>query len=468
MPSFVFLAIATSLATLILFVLSSLQFWLLGAGSDLGFFDQLVFLQSQGLMPISTLYKEIHLIGDHVALVLYPIALLYKIHPSIYWLIFVQALSLASGAIPIYLLSRHFQLSRRFSEAITLCYLLYPVIFNANFYADFRTEVIAVPALLWALFFLRSHRWLAFYVTILLTLLTKDILTLTVATFGIWIAIFQRRWLHGLAVVVMSAVWFGVAFFYVIPNFRGDQGIASIGFYAYLGDSFREIVANLIQNPSILIARVLAIDNLFYYLLLVLPILGLVKLTKITDLVPAIATLGMNTLSDGWQRDLIHHYSLPILPFLFFWAIDSVASWQRSGKRLWLKPRWAVLWSIAAFCALAKYGYFYERYLPKLPEAIALHQILPHVHPGDRVLSTSHVVSLLTQRPVIRLLEGGGWPQGSAKPENFDAIVLSYPFATTAERARLDRLIPALLADSKHYQGFVSIDRQSFVFRRKV
>ena len=44
--------------------------------------------------------------GNHAAWVVYPLALLYKIYPSAYWLLAVQAVSLALGAIPAYYLAK--------------------------------------------------------------------------------------------------------------------------------------------------------------------------------------------------------------------------------------------------------------------------------------------------------------------------------------------------------------------------
>ena len=133
-PATLFLAGLVAIASLILLGFSSLQLWLFRAGNDLGFFDQLVYLLSRGQTPISTLLEGVHLVGDHGAIILYPLALLYVIYPSVYWLLTVQAIALSSGAIPIYALSRESGLSVKYAKAIALCYVLYPAIFNINFY----------------------------------------------------------------------------------------------------------------------------------------------------------------------------------------------------------------------------------------------------------------------------------------------------------------------------------------------
>jgi hypothetical protein len=44
---------------------------------DLAIFDQAVYLISQGQTPFVTV-RNLHILGDHAALILYPIALLYR------------------------------------------------------------------------------------------------------------------------------------------------------------------------------------------------------------------------------------------------------------------------------------------------------------------------------------------------------------------------------------------------------
>ena len=62
---------------LILSFASSLRhFWFHSSSWDLGIFDQAIYLISQGQKPFSTLLG-FHILGDHGALVLYPLGFLY-------------------------------------------------------------------------------------------------------------------------------------------------------------------------------------------------------------------------------------------------------------------------------------------------------------------------------------------------------------------------------------------------------
>jgi uncharacterized membrane protein len=126
------LAWICSLSALILFLCSSLRHVLFrSTGWDLGIYDQVVYLISQGQPPISS-FLQMHHLGNHAAWSVYALGLLYKIYPSVYWLLLVQATALALGAIPIWYLARLAGLTNRQALTMSAVYLLYPVIFNAN------------------------------------------------------------------------------------------------------------------------------------------------------------------------------------------------------------------------------------------------------------------------------------------------------------------------------------------------
>jgi uncharacterized membrane protein len=157
------------ISAIILFACSSLRHALIQSnGWDLGIFDQAVYLISRGLPPISS-FLGFHIVGDHAALVFYPLALLYKIYPDVHWLLAVQAIALASGALPTWYLARLAGLRGEYAVTIAAVYLLYPVVFNSNLF-DFHPDVFALPALLWAILAARLGQvlWFCFAITVVL------------------------------------------------------------------------------------------------------------------------------------------------------------------------------------------------------------------------------------------------------------------------------------------------------------
>lgn len=391
--------------TLILFGFSSLRHALFQSTAlDLAFFDQLVYLASQGLPPISSLLG-FSLIGDHAAFILYFIALFYKVKPDVHWLFFIQAIALASGAIPIYALSRQANLSQVYSRAIALSYCLYPAIFNINFYTDFRPEAIAVPSLLWAIWAAIANQTWQFIIAILLVLSCKDILSLTVIAVGIWLIIQEKRFFYGCFAIILGIIWFIFTIIYLIPQLRQGQA-GGVVFYSSFGNSFSDIIIKIITDPNLVLSKLFLPDRIFYYFLLILPIIIAINWRAIASILPATPILLLNSISDySAQRDLIHHYSLAIFPFLFIWIINSIKYFKQEKQRQWLKPKWLIVWAIISFIVLAKYSFFWNRYLSNLSNLDDLRTAVNLVSSPGGVVTNSTIAPHLSHRSVIKIID---------------------------------------------------------------
>lgn len=390
--------------TLVLMISSSVRHALLQTGAlDLALFDQWIYLLSRDVPPISSFFN-FHVLGDHAAFILYPISLLYRISPDIHWMLIIQALSLAMGVLPLYALGIQSGLSKLDCKTLSLCYVLYPAIFNVNFYADFRPESIAVPSMLWAVWAGIEKKTMQLVLSIFLVLVCKDILSLSIIALGIWFWIAKHRRVYAFACIALGSIWCGFTIGFLVPLLRnGEPG--GIGFYNSLGGSLSKVAFNVLTNPALLVSRALAFDSLFYYLLLVAPVILCLHWRRIGILIPALPMLFLNILSDYQpQRDLIHHYSLPIFPFVILWFMTSLGTYRKQGQRHWLNLKLLVSWSIIAFLALGKYDYFFTRYLSHLSNISSAYQAISLVQPNDSVLATSYFCPHLSHRLIIREL----------------------------------------------------------------
>jgi uncharacterized membrane protein len=320
-------------SSLILFTASSLRHFLFQSTAlDLAVFDQWVYLTSQGFPPISS-FLGFHMIGDHAAFILYFIALPYKIYPDVHWLFAIQASALALGCLPIYALSLQTGLSVAYARAIAISYLLYPALFNINFFTDFRPEAIAVPGILWASWAGIAGKTRQLIIAITLVLSCKDTLSLTVIAFGIWLSLSHHRRIYGIGCIVAGTVWSLFTIGYLVPLLRGGQA-GGVVFYNSLGDSPRQIIWNIITNPGLILEKFFVPDTLFYYLLLLLPVIIGLHWRQSMTILPALPMLLLNIISDyGAQRDLTHHYSLPIFPFIIVWLLRSIKQYQKEKKK---------------------------------------------------------------------------------------------------------------------------------------
>lgn len=413
----IFLLLAISINTLLLFACSSLRHILFQSNAfDLGIFDQAVYLISQGQTPISS-YIGHHILGDHAALIWYPIALLYKIYPSLYWLFAIQALALSLGAIPTWCLARQVGLNKRKANAIFCAYLLHPLIFNVNLF-DFHPEAIALPALLTAIWCAREKLFWWFCLNIIIVLACKAVLSLTIAAMGVWLLGFEKRRLYGALAIVLGTAWFFIASGLIIPHFSGRE-VTGVERYSYLGNSVFEIIQNLILKPGLILGKIFNLANFGYLLLLFVPFAWGLSRKSLIPLFGAIPCIAINIIADYLpQKDLVNHYSLPALPFIFLAVIASLAA----GKGWIQNPRGIVIWSLVGFLLLAKSTYFGGIYLKSLDNWQATREAISLVQPQASVLTTASISAHLSHRQLIKFTKTDSPPTNL---QDFEYILLN-------------------------------------------
>ncbi|QIR41364.1 DUF2079 domain-containing protein [Tolypothrix sp. PCC 7910] len=386
------------ISTIILFISSTLRHELFNSSGDLAFFDQGIYLISQGKTPISSII-DFHTLADHAAWILYFLALLYKIYPSVYWLFAVQSLALALGALPTYLLALQAGLEKTQAVVMMAVYLLYPVVYNSNL-ADFHPDVIAVPAILTAIFAARTKRIIWFCISIILVLGCKAVLSLTVAAMGVWLLFFEKRRLYGAIALFSGTAWFLIANELIIPFFGGEAALLNrhLYRYSYLGNSFSETIKILLSHPEVIFKNIFSSINLEYLVSLIAPILWGLKHQYMLPVIGAIPCIALNILADHpSQKNLVLHYSLPALPFLMVAIIASLAS----GKA-WIKQnRVIILWSLVGFLVLGKWGLFTSRYLRNVDNWQATKDAIALIKTPDSVFTTDIITPHLTHRELI-------------------------------------------------------------------
>jgi uncharacterized membrane protein len=446
---------------IVLFAASSIRHILFQSNAlDLGWFDQAVYLISQGKPPIVS-FVDFHILGDHAAFIFYPIALLYKIYPSVYWLFFVQALALALAVIPIYQLALESELNQNQAKTLTIVYLLYPLIFNVNLF-DFHADVIALPAIFWAILAARLGYIIWFCLALLVILSCKAIFSLTVVGMGIWLLLFEKKHAYGIIALIIGVAWFLIATQVIIPHFTGADAALEMADqrYSYLGSSLGEIVKNLILKPGLVFGKLFSLANLEYLLFLLIPLVWGLSPQHLTPLIAAIPALGLNLITDyAPQKDLVHQYSIPILPFLFLTVIATLAA-----NKNWLKQsKYIIIWSLVGFLALGKYGYFGSLYLNSLDTWKASRQAIALINTQGGVLTSASIAPHLTHRTLIKLAIAGS---ESLNLSQFDYILLNQRHPGWSSSPELiDHLVQKLNSDVKFDLTYQQ--DQVFLFSRK-
>jgi uncharacterized membrane protein len=309
---------------------------------DLGNMVQAVWWTAHGHpLQMTNLHgQQISRLAAHVDPILALFGPLWWIWPSPDLLLVTQALAVAAGAWPVFLLARKHLGSPRAGLGFALAYLLYPATgwLTLN---EFHPVALATPLLLYAFWYLDNDRLLAFALCAVAAAACKEEIGLVAAGFGAWYAIGRRRWLAGTAIAGLGLAWSAIAIAVVIPHFHATGESDFYGRYSEVGGSAGGIVKTAFTHPLRIVDAAFTERDLRYLLELTAPLAALCVLAPLV-LVAALPELAINLLSATTTQTSIHfHYTAGLIPPLVIAAVFG-------AKRL---GRWAV--PIAALVVLA-------------------------------------------------------------------------------------------------------------------
>ena len=257
--------------------------------------------------------------GDHFEPILYVLAPLGWLWPGAVSLLLAQTVILAAGALAVFAYARE-RLDARLAAAFALLYLLNPTLHGINV-RDMHPAAFAIPLVLAAALAFDRGRPVWCAVALALTLACREDAAVAVVGFGVWLALGRRRWLPGVAVVVIAVAVLFVDLQYVIPHYRGAP-YHHLYRYESLGSSLSEILVTLGLRPWRWIPLVLEPAKIVYLLALLLP-LGCLPLGAPRVFAAALPGLLLNLLSvDPKLYNYRAQYQAFVLPFLVLAAIE--------------------------------------------------------------------------------------------------------------------------------------------------
>src|SRR6266702_4891960 len=228
----------------------------------------------------------------HFEPILLPLSLLYAFGADPHILLVFQTLALASGALPVFLLTRKYIPEWPFiAVAMATAYLLSPALLGINIF-DFHPISLATPLLLYAVLALTYKRYGWFILACILAASCKEDIPFSLAILGLFL------------------IWK-----YKLPRL----GIALT-------------IGNLVLHPWLLFTTFITLDR-FYYLAGLLRSTGFLCLLAPEWLLLAIPTLAENLLStDSLLYSGVYHYNATIIPFVMLAAIHGtrrlIIFWQ--------------------------------------------------------------------------------------------------------------------------------------------
>lgn len=298
----------------------------LEAGTPLATFAQSAWLVGEGFVPESTL-AEGNYLARQASFILYPIALLTKIFPTVTTLLVVQSLALASGVVPLWRLARSSaRLRVGTTAAVIFAYSFYAAVHNANL-ADFHPETIALPALLMAARNGLAGRWFRLSVAVTLVLSTRADLGLAIGGLGVLIGV-ERSRRAGWVTAIVGVGWTALAILAVQPAYADGAFPHLEAFAAYGTDNPFDVLWGMVSSPFEVLGDLLSEQNFRTVVALLAPVLFLPVVAP-RFLLPAVPLYMLYLLADVPEGQFEEaQQQIPVVAFVF---VATVFALQRLG-----------------------------------------------------------------------------------------------------------------------------------------
>ncbi|MBO4423308.1 MAG: DUF2079 domain-containing protein [Clostridia bacterium] len=312
---------------------------------DFGIFSQMFYYMKHTLLPLVTCERD--MLTSHFSVHISPIFYLflpfYAVFPSPATLLVCQAVTLASGVVPVVLICKKLGLSNKAAAAFAFVYALYPALCGGCFY-DLHENKFLAPLLLWLFFFVVKKSWPGTMAFSVLVLLVKEDAAAYVAFAGIFVLLcgIRKEKFKGLAMLVLSLAYFGAAVLVLRTVGEGTMEERFSNFMTGPGDGIAAVIANVIKDPAFVVHEMLdnAADTIAetkpeFIIRMMIP-LGFLpfvtkKLPRYTLLLPLVL---INLMPDYvYQHSIFFQYTYGPLAFLIFAAILNYADLSERTKR---------------------------------------------------------------------------------------------------------------------------------------
>jgi uncharacterized membrane protein len=315
---------------------------------DLGNMVQAVWSTAQGrpLEATDMAGEQSVRLASHVDPILVLLAPVWILAPSPLSLAAVQIAACSLGALPVFWLGRKHLESEAAGAILALAYLAYPWLAWSALDA-IHPVTLAIPLLLYAVWFLESGRLWSFAACAFLVVATGELMGLAIGGLGLWYWLARKQRRAGLTIAAAGAGWTIVALKVVIPHYRGAESPFYANYEA-VGGSPEGILQMALTDPTSILSALTSADDVAYLFSLSAPLAGAFFLAP-AILVAALPQLAANMLS---ARDTFvdprAHYIAAIVPLLFAATVFGLKRVSpRSRTRLA-----ALLLGLSAACTL--------------------------------------------------------------------------------------------------------------------
>jgi uncharacterized membrane protein len=290
---------------------------------DIGLYDQGVWLLSRFHAPYVTLMGR-NLFGDHTQFSLLVLVPLYWVRPDATTLLYTQALVMALGAVPVYMLAMRRLRNPAFATVFVAAFLLHPALARSNL-ENYHPDSFLIPIIGLAIYAAIENKPRMFLICSALALMCKEDVVLILLPIALWYAIRHNRRVG--AFVVAASIAFAAFATNVIM--RSLIGVPTLNTWRIPFGGVHGFLMEALRQPADVVKYLIKGEHPngrpFYVWQMIAPT-GLLFFVAPEVAVTVVAVLAINVMSTfGYQHQIAYHYSMVLLPGLALGTVYAVA-----------------------------------------------------------------------------------------------------------------------------------------------
>ena len=322
---------------------------------DLGIYTRAVYDYAHFHFNYADVFKVQHenILADHFDPILILISPLYYLFGT-YVLLVAQIAFVHLGAIGIYKIAIQQLQNKTLALLAMTSFLAFYGIFSALSF-DVHTNVFAAMLIPWLFYFFINAKWVHVFVFSALVLLCKENMALWLIFIGFglaWLSYKEKKKRNiALIISLISAIYFVCITMIIMPALSAHANYAHMR-YDVLGNSFGEILSNLLKHPfaaiAVLFKNHLPDSTFNYYkiethvfVLLSGGFLLFLKPQYLLMLVPIYFQKMFHNTSSIWSVSM--HYNIEFTPILILCFISVLSTFQSEKNKIIFSSIYTVL-----------------------------------------------------------------------------------------------------------------------------
>ena len=289
----------------------------------------------------------------HISPVYYLLLPFYCLFPSPVTLQIAQAVVLAAGIVPVFLLARHFKFSNQQTVLACILYALLPVITTGCSF-DLHENCFLPLFLLFTFYFYEIKKPIPMYVCAILVLSVKEDAAIYLLFFALFLLLSERKYLHGSILAAMAIGYFLLCGHILETTGMGMMSNRYNNLMFDTEDGLGGAIKTILVNPGYLLTQLFADkdakwDKIMYVIYMILPLGFLPFASKKSSRWLLVAPILINLLTMyAYQPRIGYQYHFGIAAFLVYAMLKNLPDIESPDVR-------RTLLSVAAAACLCSY-----------------------------------------------------------------------------------------------------------------